>query len=76
MAIPACPHCGGDRLFRSSKPVSAGGGYAPNYLPGLGALWSAGKFHLLVCQDCGLTRMFASPEAREKLATSSKWEAV
>ncbi len=30
-----CPECNGSNLYVSDE-VSAGGGYAPNYLPGLG----------------------------------------
>lgn len=29
-----CPECGSSNLYLS-KEVSSGGGYAPNYLPGL-----------------------------------------
>lgn len=72
MEISPCPNCGKSNLYYS-KPVSAGGGYAPNYLPGLGIFWSAGKFNVVVCQDCGLTRFFAGPDATAKLATNKKW---
>lgn len=67
-----CPECDSDNLFRS-RPVSAGGGYAPNYLDGLGNFLTAAKFTLVVCESCGLTRFFASPEARGKLRESKKW---
>ncbi len=76
MAISACPNCGGKHLYKSKKGVSAGGGYAPNYLPGLGSFWSAEHFDIVLCNDCGLTRFFASTEARAKLSTSTKWERV
>lgn len=76
MAITACTNCSGKRLYKSRKEISAGGGYAPNYLPGLGTLLKAGKFQVIVCVDCGLTRFFASPEARAKLSASPKWERV
>ena len=55
-------------------PVSAGGGHAPNYLTGLGSWWRPETFRLVICRDCGLTRFFASKEAREKLADSKKWK--
>ncbi len=32
MADVACANCGGNELYRTKKPVSAGGGHAPNYL--------------------------------------------
>ena len=73
MRISPCPNCGSGNLHRS-KPISAGGGYAPNYLPGLGRLLRSGKFELVVCRDCGLTRFFAGPEAREKLGQAGQWQ--
>ena len=71
----SCPECGHSNLY-SSVEVGAGGGHAPNYLPGLGGFFSAAKFTLVVCKDCGLTRYFASPAARGKLAESGKWRKV
>ncbi|MDH4347822.1 MAG: zinc ribbon domain-containing protein [Gemmatimonadota bacterium] len=73
--IAPCPNCRGSNLFRS-REVSAGGGHAPNFLPGLGSFWSAGKFVLVACGDCGLTRFFARPEATAKLPDSPKWTRV
>lgn len=70
-----CPHCGGTSLFRSSE-ISAGGGHAPDYLPGLGKLLASEKFVLVVCQDCGLTRFFARSEARAKLPQAKKWKRI
>lgn len=72
MKVSPCTNCGGTKLFRS-EPVSAGGGHAPNYLPGLGGTFSAEKFVLVLCKDCGLTRFFAKPTAIEKLSRSKKW---
>ena len=72
---PTCPECGKNTLYRSAN-VSAGGGHAPNLLPGLGSFWTAASFQLVVCKDCGLTRFFASKEARGKLSESSKWTRV
>jgi predicted nucleic-acid-binding Zn-ribbon protein len=57
----------------SSGEVSAGGGYAPNYLPGLGSFFSTAKFTLVVCKDCGLTRFFASGASLGKLTESGEW---
>jgi len=71
-----CSSCGGRNLFRSTKPVSAGGGHAPDYLPGLGRFFVSEKFHVVLCRDCGLTRLFARREALDKLADSTKWEQV
>ncbi len=75
MRISACSNCHGRRLYKST-PVSAGGGHAPNYLPGLGGTFSAEKFHLVICRDCGLTQFFARSEAMSKLSNSKKWERI
>lgn len=71
----SCPECGQSHLYASGE-VSAGGGYAPNYLPGLGSFLSVAKFTVVVCQDCGLTRFFAAQTALDKLAETSKWHKV
>ena len=74
--ISPCPNCGGGNLFRSNKAISAGGGYAPNYLPGLGRLLGSGRFRVVVCRDCGLSRFFAEREATDQLTDSAKWKRV
>jgi hypothetical protein len=76
MQISPCPNCRSKTLYRSIKPVSAGGGHAPDHLPGLGGTFSSEKFHIVLCADCGLTRFFARPEALTKLSASKKWEPV
>jgi predicted nucleic-acid-binding Zn-ribbon protein len=67
-----CRNCGSRALYLTQ--VSAGGGYAPNYLPQLGTLFAAAKFNVIVCKNCGETRLFAPPEALDKLENSTKWE--
>ena len=75
--LSPCPNCGGKDVFRSVKAVSAGGGgHAPNYLPGLGGFFGAEKFHVVLCGQCGLTRLFARRSALEKVGESAKWERV
>ena len=68
-----CPNCGGRNLFES-KALAAGGGYAPDQLPGLGTWWCAAQITVVLCQDCGFMRSFAVPEATAKLAQSPKWK--
>ena len=75
MEISPCPNCRSKTLYRS-KPVSAGGGHAPNFLPGLGGVIYSEKFHIVLCADCGLTRFFARQEATTKVSASKKWERV
>ena len=69
-----CPECDGRNLFRSVKTIDAGGGYAPDYLPGLGRWYRGARFQIVVCKDCGLTRFFAADEARERLASGKVWK--
>jgi hypothetical protein len=71
--LAPCPNCKSTQLYRTLKPVGAGGGYAPNYLPGLGPWYAAARFDVVVCRDCGHTRWFASDEARKKLGDSQRW---
>jgi predicted nucleic-acid-binding Zn-ribbon protein len=66
-----CPNCQSNDQYRS-KEVGAGGGHAPNYLPGLGKWYTAAKFTVVVCRSCGLTRFFASEEARANLADADE----
>ena len=73
--ISSCPICKGSNLFESVE-VPSGGGYAPNYLPGLGSFLQSAKFVLISCEDCGFTGFFATPEGRSKLSTSTKWQRV
>ena len=70
-----CPECDGSNVYESVG-VSAGGGYAPNYLPGLGAFMVSGRFKVRLCRDCGFTRFFADKEALDKLPQSNKWHRV
>jgi predicted nucleic-acid-binding Zn-ribbon protein len=73
-----CPNCQSKSLFVTKTPVSAGGGHAPNHLPGLGTFWGlrAARFDVVVCGDCGLTRFFAPEHALGRLQDSPEWEHV
>lgn len=71
--VSPCTNCGGTNLYEG-KETSAGGGYAPNYLSGLGSFLRTAKFQLVVCEDCGLSRFFASADARSKLAEEPRWK--
>lgn len=73
--LAPCPNCRSNTLYRSPE-ISSGGGHAPCYLPGLGGFLKRAKFVLVVCRDCGLTRFFASAQARAKLGASRRWKAV
>ncbi len=73
--LSPCPNCGSRTLYEGPS-VSSGGGHAPVYLPGLGTFWRAAKFTVVGCWACGLTRLFAVPDARARLGESRKWRPV
>jgi hypothetical protein len=66
-----CPNCDSNEVFRSD-PISAGGGHAPNLLPGLGKWHSPAKMHVVVCRSCGLMRLFAAEDAMSRLTSDRK----
>jgi len=70
-----CPGCGGSTLYQN-RDVRSGAGHGPDFLPGLGGFVMSAKFAVVVCRDCGLTRLYAQPEARAKLKDSKKWRLV
>ena len=71
----ACPNCNSTNLYKADR-ISSGGGYAPNYLPGLGRPFFRAKFDVVVCVDCGLTRFFAREEERLRITRSKHWERI
>jgi DNA-directed RNA polymerase subunit RPC12/RpoP len=73
--IPACPACSSERIYKYKKAIAAGGGYAPQLLPGTSAM-SAGKFTPVVCASCGLVRFFADERTVERIEHSKHWSRV
>jgi len=73
-----CPECASDELYETTKDVWSGSGTAhfDDVLPGLGGLFSTAKLSVLVCADCGLTRLFASHDACAQLSRSPNWARV
>jgi predicted nucleic-acid-binding Zn-ribbon protein len=69
MKVADCPNCGGSELYRSVSTTPAKGWFGPDLLPQLE--W--GQFRVVVCKDCGLTRLFASAVDRRALGTGA-WE--
>lgn len=74
MQLSQCPECGSDQLFRS-VPATAYGGSENSFsiLPGLGSRLQGAKFTVVCCKDCGLTRIYATTEARNKLGQNDSW---
>jgi hypothetical protein len=71
---PRCPHCGSAQLY--SRRIAAGRGEGPYLLAGLGGFLHYAEFDVVICARCGLTQLFAEPDAREKLRSSSDWKKV
>lgn len=69
-----CSNCKGSNLYQS-KEVHSGGGYAPNYLPGMTNNWGypVGKFRVVVCVDCGLAQFYAADGATSRIPTAKGW---
>ena len=61
-----CPNCSGGTLYATTVEM-------PYLLPGLGDFFSHAHFQVVVCANCGLTRLFADEEAVAKLPESKDW---
>jgi predicted nucleic-acid-binding Zn-ribbon protein len=68
--VRKCPECGSHALY-VSKAVSTGQGI--NLAPDLGGFLRFPKFDVVMCGNCGLTRLYADAATREKLGESSRW---
>jgi len=68
MTASKCPNCGGVEFYRRVNAIA--NGWVVRLLPKL----MPGRFEIVMCKDCGLTRFFASHEDRRD--ASSKWERV
>lgn len=73
MKKSACSNCGRDNVYACTKGIS-GGGYAANYLPGLGSFLVNAKLYPSICRDCGHVSFFVDEDARSKLDSSPRWE--
>lgn len=75
MSATPCPACSSEKVYKYKKPITAGGGYAPQLIPGI-SLMSAGKFTPVVCASCGLVRFFADGRTVERIEASKHWSRV
>ena len=66
-----CPECGRQNLYQTT--TASAGIHGPVLLPRLGTLFHIPVFEVVVCADCGLTRFYAEPSARARLAESGRW---
>jgi predicted nucleic-acid-binding Zn-ribbon protein len=75
--LSMCPECGGGDLYQAA--TRSGGHHEPMLLPHLNTGFLGLKFPMfdvIVCADCGLTRFFAEPDARERMRKSEGWRRV
>jgi predicted nucleic-acid-binding Zn-ribbon protein len=70
MNVKACRNCGS--VERYKKEIGARGGYGPDLLP-IG-FWSAAKFEMQVCGNCGLVEWFVPARFLSKV--KEKFERV
>ena len=68
---PACPNCGSENLYTS--PTQANSAYGLSVLPGLARLFRPAMLDVVVCADCGLTRLFAREAERMNLQRGLTW---
>jgi hypothetical protein len=66
-----CSECGGSRIRTTT--VSAGGGYAPDLLPGAHPWWRSGKLEVYVCCLCGHFQLFVPRDDLDEVLSSSKF---
>jgi predicted nucleic-acid-binding Zn-ribbon protein len=66
-----CPHCAGTELY--TRRLSSAG-HQIYLLRGLGHFLHFAEFDVVVCANCGLTRFFAEPEARQNARSSADWK--
>ena len=68
-----CNECGATDIRTTT--VSAGGGHAPDLLPGTHSWWTSGKLEVYVCCSCGYFQYFVPEELLDEVAASEKFEA-
>jgi hypothetical protein len=67
-----CGECGGTHIRTTT--VSAGGGYAPDLLPGAHPWWKAGKLEVFVCAACGHFQLFVPSDLLPAVLESEKFK--
>jgi hypothetical protein len=67
-----CNECGGKDIRTTT--VSAGGGYAPDLLPGTHSRWKGGKIEVFVCATCGYFQFFVPSDALASVRESDEFK--
>jgi hypothetical protein len=66
-----CSECGASDIRTAT--VSAGGGYAPDLLPGSHPWWRGGELEVYICCACGHFQFFVPENALASVAASKKF---
>lgn len=66
-----CPECAGTNIRMAT--VSAGGGYAPDLLPGAHPWWKGERLEVYVCCTCGLFEYFVPDDVLDKVLSSKSF---
>jgi hypothetical protein len=66
-----CAECGGTEIYRAD--VGAGGGYAPDMLPGAHDWWRSGTLEVYVCGSCGHYQFFVPEDYLNRVKQSKKF---
>jgi hypothetical protein len=67
-----CGECGGVNI--RSTTVSAGGGYAPDLLPGAHPWWKSGTLEVFICATCGLFQLFVPTASLQSVVESPEFK--
>jgi hypothetical protein len=67
-----CNECGGSDIRMTEVP--AGGGHAPDLLPGTHPWWKSGRLEVYVCCSCGFFQYFVPEEALPEVRESKEFE--
>ena len=69
-----CGECGSSDIRTAT--VSAGGGYAPDLLPGAHVWWKSATLEVYVCCTCGHFQYFVPDAVLPMVRASKKFKAI
>jgi hypothetical protein len=67
-----CSECGATDIRTATVP--AGGGHAPDLLPGAHSFWRQAKLEVYICAACGYFQYFVPREFLGKVIESEKFK--
>jgi hypothetical protein len=67
-----CNECDGTNIRMTT--VWAGGGYAPDLLPGTHPWWKSGKLEIYICETCGHFQFFVPAEILPDVLQSKEFK--